>query len=81
MYQKNKLLYKSFFLNTRINPYKRLYYRLDVLNKFDIYYKSKIKLLCLFTGIKRVPNKRYFLNRFFLNKYADTLNLSIFLKK
>lgn len=79
--QRYSFFFKSFFFNSQLDPHKRLFFNLNTLKRSNIFYKSRIKLLCLFTGIKRVPNKKYMVSRFFLNKYSDNLNLGLFLKK
>jgi hypothetical protein len=44
-------------------------------NKKD-YFFSMNKLICPFTLSKKVPDKKYFFSRFFLNSQFENLNIS-----
>lgn len=73
------LIKKSFFKNQyiyyidriSINTKKYFFFK-----KSLFFFKSHQKLLCMITGINKVPNKHYNYSRFYLNKQMNQLTIS-----
>jgi hypothetical protein len=90
-FKKNQLIIKYFFLKFEIqklilksllkNHYNYYLFRLSfTINNFFnfkfFFFKSLQKLVCPYSLCKRVPNKKFYYSRFFLNLQFNTLNIN-----
>jgi hypothetical protein len=83
-----KLTFKEFELLTKlkISLYRNQYLNPEIRLRFSIYEKKKIskkyffksiqKLICLISLNNKVPNKKYFYSRFYLNKQLNRLTVT-----
>ena len=90
-FKKFQLLLKINFIKTELyntlikslykNHYNNYQFRLsfiiykDINNKY-LYFSSIQKLICPFSLIKKVPNKKFSYSRFFLNKKINLLKMN-----
>lgn len=89
-FKKNQLILKLLFLKKELqnkifksllrNHFNNFEFRLSFTFNFftnkNQYFKTFQKLICPYSLSKRVPNKKFYYSRFFLNKKLNTFNIS-----
>jgi hypothetical protein len=69
-------LKKSLYRNQSLEPNVRLRFSIKDKNSKEYFFKSLQRLSCLVTLMGKVPNKKFFYSRFFLNKQLNRLTVA-----
>ena len=80
IYKKNEL--KNIILNSLLrNHYNHYIFRLsftvkDRIKNSNTFFKSRQKLICLYSLDKKIPSRHYNLSRFYLNSRLNSIKIN-----